>query len=164
MEHLRVLFSVSLLFAFFVSVSFCENNGEDILIRQVVNGSEPKVLSSEDHFSLFKRRFGKVYGSLEEHRHRFAVFRSNLQRAMRHQKMDPSARHGVTQFSDLTPSEFRRMHLGVRGGFKLPKDANQAPILPTKDLPVDFDWRDRGAVTPVKNQVYIYYYNIPNCD
>ncbi|KAH0929570.1 hypothetical protein HID58_015297 [Brassica napus] len=103
---------VSLLFAFFVSVSFCENNGEDILIRQVVNGSEPKVLSSEDHFSLFKRRFGKVYGSLEEHRHRFAVFRSNLQRAMRHQKMDPSARHGVTQFSDLTPSEFRRMHLG----------------------------------------------------
>ncbi|WZY89325.1 hypothetical protein YC2023_046060 [Brassica napus] len=135
MEHLRVLFSVSLLFAFFVSVSFCENNGEDILIRQVVNGSEPKVLSSEDHFSLFKRRFGKVYGSLEEHRHRFAVFRSNLQRAMRHQKMDPSARHGVTQFSDLTPSEFRRMHLGVRGGFKLPKDANQAPILPTKDLP-----------------------------
>lgn len=157
MEHLRVLFSVSLLFAFFVSLSFCENGGDDILIRQVVNGSEPKVLSSEeDHFSLFKRRFGKVYGSLEEHHHRFAVFRSNLQRAMRHQRMDPSARHGVTQFSDLTPSEFRRMHLGVRGGFKLPKDANQAPILPTKDLPEDFDWRDRGAVTPVKNQVYIY--------
>ncbi|KAL0741487.1 hypothetical protein Bca4012_083000 [Brassica carinata] len=129
-----------------------QNEGDDILIRQVVNGSEPKVLSSEDHFSLFKRRFGKVYGSLEEHRHRFAVFRSNLQRAMRHQKMDPSARHGVTQFSDLTPSEFRRMHLGVRGGFKLPKDANQAPILPTEDLPKDFDWRDHGAVTPVKNQ------------
>ncbi|KAJ0260534.1 Cysteine protease RD19A [Hirschfeldia incana] len=153
MEHLlRVLFSVSLLFACFVSVSLCENDGDDILIRQVVNGSEPKVLSSEDHFSLFKRRFGKVYASLEEHRHRFAVFRSNLQRAMRHQKMDPSARHGVTQFSDLTPSEFRRMHLGVRGGFKLPKDANQAPILPTEDLPEDLDWRERGAVTPVKNQ------------
>ncbi|CAH2061602.1 unnamed protein product [Thlaspi arvense] len=147
----QVFFSLSLLFAF-VSVSVCENNGENLLIRQVVNGSKPEVLTSEDHFSLFKRKFGKVYGSLEEHYHIFSVFKANLRRAMRHQRMDPSARHGVTQFSDLTPSEFRRMHLGVKGGFKLPKDANQAPILPTQNLPEDFDWRDRGAVTPVKNQ------------
>ncbi|CAH2061610.1 unnamed protein product [Thlaspi arvense] len=151
MDHLRVFFSLSLLFVF-VSVSVCENDGEDLLIRQVVNGSEPGVLTSEDHFSLFKRKFGKVYGSLEEHYHRFSVFKANLRRAMRHQRMDPSARHGVTQFSDLTPSEFWRMHMGVKGGFKLPKDANQASILPTQNLLEDFDWRDHGTVTPVKNQ------------
>lgn len=150
MHHLRVLFSVSLLFVF-VSVSICGD--EDLLIRQVVDEAEPKVLSSEDHFTLFKKKFGKVYGSIEEHYYRFSVFKANLRRAMRHQKMDPSARHGVTQFSDLTGSEFRRKHLGVKGGFKLPKDANQAPILPTHNLPEEFDWRDRGAVTPVKNQV-----------
>lgn len=155
MDHLiRVFFfSVSLLFVF-VSVSVCGDDGDDLLIRQVVNGSEPRVLSTEDHFDLFKRKFGKFYGSIEEHFHRLSVFRANLRRAMRHQKMDPWASHGVTQFSDLTPSEFRRNHLGVKGyGFKLPKDANQAPILPTQNLPDDFDWRDRGAVTPVKNQV-----------
>ncbi|CAN6906712.1 unnamed protein product [Brassica oleracea] len=71
----------------------------------------------------------------------------------RHQRMDPFARHGVTQFSDLTHSEFRRKHLGVvKGAYTFSQDADQARVLDTKNLPGDFDWRDRGAVTPVKNQ------------
>ncbi|KAF3575084.1 hypothetical protein F2Q69_00062937 [Brassica cretica] len=71
----------------------------------------------------------------------------------RHQRMDPFARHGVTQFSDLTHSEFRRKHLGVvKGAYTFSQDAEQARVLDTKNLPGDFDWRDRGAVTPVKNQ------------
>lgn len=81
------------------------------------------------------------------------MFKANLRRASRHQKLDPSAVHGVTQFSDLTPAEFRRNHLGLKRRLRLPSDANKAPILPTEDLPTDFDWRERGAVAPVKNQV-----------
>ncbi|CAH8273794.1 unnamed protein product [Arabidopsis lyrata] len=153
MDRLKLCFSVFVLFFLIVSVSSSDvNDGDDLVIRQVVGGAEPQVLTSEDHFSLFKSKFGKVYASNEEHDYRFSVFKANLRRARRHQKLDPSARHGVTQFSDLTRSEFRKKHLGVRAGFKLPKDANKAPILPTENLPEDFDWRDRGAVTPVKNQ------------
>ena len=154
MPRLKLSLSLFVLFFLVLSASSDGNEGgDDLVIKQVVDGgAEPNVLSSEDHFSLFKKKFGKVYASSEEHDYRFSVFKTNLRRARRHQKLDPSARHGVTQFSDLTRSEFKKKHLGVRGGFKLPKDANKAPILPTENLPEEFDWRDRGAVTPVKNQ------------
>ncbi|KAG6711749.1 hypothetical protein I3842_05G069900 [Carya illinoinensis] len=132
-----------------------ESEDPEHLIRQVVDGTEnlndPR-LGAEHHFELFKRRFGKSYKSKEEHDHRFNVFKANLRRARRHQSLDPSATHGVTQFSDLTPYEFRRDFLGLRSRLRLPSDANKAPILPTDELPTDFDWRDHGAVAPVKNQ------------
>lgn len=79
------------------------------------------------------------------------MFESNLRRAKRHQKLDPTAVHGVTKFSDLTPAEFRRQYLGIRKA-RRSKAIHDAPVLPTKDLPADFDWRDRGAVTAVKDQ------------
>ncbi|PIN00357.1 Cysteine proteinase Cathepsin F [Handroanthus impetiginosus] len=130
----------------------------DIIIRQVVGHGEEGVvdenslLNADHHFAIFKRKYGKAYATQEEHDYRFSVFKKNLRRARRHQKLDPSAVHGVTQFSDLTPREFRRQFLGVNRRLRLPADANKAPILPTNDLPTDFDWRDHGAVTPVKNQ------------
>lgn len=145
-----------------------ESDG-DFIIRQVVddggvNGAsngDDLLLGAEHHFSVFKQKFGKSYASKEEHDHRFRVFKANLKRAQRHQALDPSATHGVTQFSDLTPSEFRRSFLGLRSRrLGLPEDANKAPILPTDGLPADFDWRDKGAVTEVKNQVYICYFEL----
>lgn len=129
---------------------------DDLLIRQVVdqgNANDDKSLTDDHHFAIFKKKFGKVYATKEEHDYRLSVFKTNMRRARSHQKLDPSAVHGVTQFSDLTPKEFRRQHLGVNRRLRLPADANKAPILPTNDLPTDFDWRDHGAVTPVKNQV-----------
>lgn len=165
--------SFSLLFfllfsLFFVALTSSElhsgGSDDDIIIRQVVpelgdvegseGGEEENLLTADHHhFSIFKRRFGKSYASQEEHDYRFKVFKANLRRARRHQQLDPSATHGVTQFSDLTPAEFRGTYLGLRP-LKLPHDAQKAPILPTNDLPEDFDWRDHGAVTAVKNQVF----------
>lgn len=63
-----------------------------------------------------------------------------------------SAKYGTTQFADLSEDEFRQM-LGYRGDLRedaAPQFA-QAEI-PDIELPVEFDWRDKGAVTPVKNQ------------
>ncbi|KAK6245484.1 hypothetical protein SCA6_008574 [Theobroma cacao] len=129
---------------------------DDPLIRQVVsNGagedSDDHLLNAEHHFTLFKSKYGKTYATQEEHDYRLGVFKANLRRAKRHQLLDLTAVHGVTKFSDLTPLEFRRQFLGLRP-LKLPADAQKAPILPTNDLPTDFDWRDHGAVTGVKDQ------------
>ncbi|PIN02862.1 Cysteine proteinase Cathepsin F [Handroanthus impetiginosus] len=136
--------------------SFIDEVTDDPLIRQVVSDGEEVVdhlLHAEHHFSLFKSKYGKTYATQEEHDHRFSVFKANLRRAKRHQLLDPSAIHGVTKFSDLTPAEFERSYLGLhKKRLKLPVDAHKAPVLPTNDLPTDFDWRDHGAVTPVKDQ------------
>ncbi|CAI0435936.1 unnamed protein product [Linum tenue] len=129
---------------------------EDPIIRQVVSGIEDQLLNADHHFASFKSKFGKSYATQEEHDYRFTVFKANLRRAKRHQAMDPDAVHGVTKFMDLTPKEFRRQYLGMRKSknnmLRLPADANKAPILPTSDLPDDFDWRDHGAVGKVKDQ------------
>ncbi|KAJ6938450.1 cysteine proteinase 15A-like [Populus alba x Populus x berolinensis] len=125
---------------------------DDPLIKQVVSDGEDDLLNAEHHFTSFKSKFGKTYATQEEHDYRFGVFKANLRRAKKHQMIDPTAAHGVTKFSDLTPKEFRRQFFGLKRRLRLPTDANQAPILPTTDLPADFDWRDHGAVTEVKDQ------------
>ena len=150
-----VLFLTSLLSAAVAATVI--DDDDDLLIRQVVPDNEDHLLNAEHHFSVFKAKFGKTYATQEEHDHRFGVFKANLRRAKLHQKLDPSAVHGVTKFSDLTPAEFRRQFLGLKP-LHLPADANKAPILPTSDLPTDFDWRDHGAVTGVKDQVWICIY------
>ncbi|KAL9245580.1 hypothetical protein vseg_019215 [Gypsophila vaccaria] len=131
---------------------------KDMLIQQVTTTDvDSMILNADHHFSVFKAQFKKQYSSQEEQEHRLGVFKSNLRRAKRHQALDPSALHGITKFSDLTPKEFKNKYLGLKRGtsrnkLKLLAHANKAPTLPTDDLPQDFDWRDKGAVTPVKDQ------------
>ncbi|KAI3673237.1 hypothetical protein L6452_39354 [Arctium lappa] len=149
-------FSIFLLISVSVAVADAVDDSiSDPLIRQVVPVEETNadhLLNAEHHFTLFKSKFGKKYATPEEHDYRLSVFKANLRRAKRHQLLDPTAEHGVTKFSDLTPSEFRKTYLGLKNPLKYPADANKAPILPTKDLPENFDWREHGAVTAVKDQ------------
>ncbi|KAG0491125.1 hypothetical protein HPP92_007988 [Vanilla planifolia] len=130
---------------------------EQPLIRQVVDGTvsldaEDLMLNAEAHFASFLRNFEKNYSGPEEEAHRFKVFKSNLRRARRHQELDSSAVYGVTKFSDLMPVEFRRHYAGLRQSTQSMRAVPEAPIIPTSDLPSEFDWRDRGAVTGVKDQ------------
>ncbi|KAG6494063.1 hypothetical protein ZIOFF_049081 [Zingiber officinale] len=154
MDLLRLSLSLLLLSSAAIASSFgaADDAKEDQLILQVVDAVEDEAsgLSAEAHFASFVRRFGKTYADENERAHRFKVFRKNLLRAARHQMLDPTATHGVTMFSDLTPAEFRRAYLGLRRPSMT--SSPEAPILPTNDLPTDFDWRDYGAVAAVKNQ------------
>jgi cathepsin F len=163
MDHHRpiLLLLISLLSVFHVAFS-SPSDPEDSLIQQVVPGTanDLSYLSAEHHFSSFMRRFGKSYKDEDERQYRLSVFKSNMRRAQLHQKLDPTAVHGVTKFFDLTPKEFRK-YMGLKKvsrskARKSLGSAPEAPILPTDDLPEDFDWRDHGAVTGVKNQVPLF--------
>ncbi|KAH9608465.1 hypothetical protein KSS87_021752 [Heliosperma pusillum] len=148
MKTITLYFSLLLLLTTFlaaISGEFSDNQ----LIEQVTNSGD---LTPHHHFTLFKKRFSKTYANQEEHDYRFSVFQANLRQAEINQKLDPTAKHGVTRFSDLSPDEFRKEYLGLNEKLKYPAHANKADILPTDNLPLDFDWREKGAVTPPKDQ------------
>lgn len=108
------------------------------------------IANTEASFVNFLNLHGRNYSG-SEFLYRLRVFESNLLKAVENQLEDPTAVHGITQFSDLTEAEFAERYLGLKQSKGL-GDHPAAPILPTDDLPVEFDWRSKGAVTPVKNQ------------
>ena len=99
--------------------------------------------------------FPLSYDTEEEEKARFAVFVENLavidRRNLEELHNGGSSVHGVTQFSDLSPSEFKARYL-----LSLPRKAEDIRpttkhIKPLTDE-VNVDWRG-VYTTPVKNQV-----------
>jgi cathepsin F len=111
------------------------------------------LMNAEARFKAFVKKYGKIYTG-ESYAHRLSVFTQNLIKAVEHQTMDPGAVHGITKFFDLTAEEFEQRYMGLNpAGLKKRVSSNVAPKLPTDNLPEEFDWRDYGAVTGVKDQV-----------
>jgi len=78
----------------------------------------------------------------------------NLRKYEQHNKSGASWTMGVTQFSDLTDQEFEARHMG---GYKrmpgfAPSNMTLAPAKRAAQLPESVDWREKGAISPVKDQ------------
>merc|ERR1719253_18322 len=105
-------------------------------------------------FEEFVAKFERTYASEEERAERFAVFAENLEKIAAMKLADTSAEYThLSPFADYSDEEYRAMN----GFVGAPHDLSAMPelVLPkldTTDLPTDFDWTTKGAVTPVKNQ------------
>ncbi|KAM0989131.1 hypothetical protein FF1_013099 [Malus domestica] len=152
MDHLASLLLLLSLLSSALTSSTVPNDVDPFIQQVISEFDNDQLLHAERHFSSSKATFGKSYTTQEEHNYRVGVFKANLRRAKRHQALDLTAVHCVTKFSDLTPKEFRRNFFGLKCRLRLLADTNKAPILPTGDLPADFDWRNKGVVTSVKDQ------------
>ncbi|CAN1238397.1 Probable cysteine protease RD19D [Linum grandiflorum] len=170
----QILVSIILLHLFlFSSSAVSELPGEDANIFQVTdtpnNNNNRKflkigidhLLGTEDNFKMFVEKYNKEYSDSQEYAHRLRVFAGNLVKAAEHQAIDPTAIHGVTPFMDLTEEEFQRLYTGVSMPPSMMEGraaedgvfaAEEAETMDTSDLPDDFDWREKGAVTDVKMQ------------
>jgi len=65
-----------------------------------------------------------------------------------------SGKYGITPFSDLSEEEFQQQRLTPAWDLSK-RPENEAPEVDSSndaDAPASFDWRDKGAVTDVKNQ------------
>jgi len=101
----------------------------------------------------FIKTHNKVYSPTETIQ-KLAVFRSNLARIQELNSKYPGASFRVNKFADLTKEEFKRMYMSSTPMVRDPSAplADEYPESVIKALPTSFDWRPKGAVTPVKDQ------------
>jgi len=125
-----------------------------IVLLAVVVSARPARLSEEDYqrsFVEFVQRFDKVYAP-EAFFTRYATFKYWSDRVSEHNAANLTWTMGINEFSDMMPEEFERTMLtGYRAEESLPiaKVAElDALVVPNEDV----DWRQKGAVTNVKNQ------------
>ncbi|XP_031755639.1 cathepsin F isoform X2 [Xenopus tropicalis] len=113
---------------------------------------EDEMLKTLTLFKDFVTTYNKKYSDQEEAARRLQIFSQNLKKAQMIQEMDQgTAEYGVTKYSDLTEDEFRSLYLNPLLSSK-PLYQMKKAIVPNMSAPDQWDWRDHGAVTEVKNQ------------
>jgi cathepsin F len=108
------------------------------------------ALTDQEQWAAFKAQYKKQYAMGAEEQ-RFTIFQANLRRAEEYQRQSPLATFGVTQFSDLEPSEFRRLYTGLNAtAYKSWHRSLPHAHFPSRQVGADVDWR--AKINPVKDQ------------
>lgn len=105
-------------------------------------------------FDRFAETYNRMYSTPEERNLRLQIFRENLGIINLLQETEQgTAQYGINMFADVSREEFRTRYLGLRPDLR---SENEIPLreaeIPDVTLPPSFDWRQKGAVTPVKDQ------------
>lgn len=139
-------------------------------VSRTAGGDEAMMARYKKWMAQYRRK----YKDDAEKAHRFQVFKANAEFIDRSNAGGKKKYVlGTNQFADLTSKEFAAMYTGLRKPAAVPSGTKQIPAgsmyqnFTRLDDDVQIDWRQQGAVTPVKNQgqcgkvncsVYVYHY------
>jgi len=105
----------------------------------------------ETQFLQFMHDYNRTYVGLE-FQQRLSIFVENLAEIETLNKLEGSEVFGVGKFADMSKEEFKK-RLGYRRSNSSDVSRNFPVRIPTiSSLPSSFDWRDKNAVTAVKDQ------------
>ncbi|KAJ8962405.1 hypothetical protein NQ318_018389 [Aromia moschata] len=106
----------------------------------------------------FQEKYGKRYRGLREEQLRKKIFTDNFNLINEHNEQYAGGlvtfSMKINQYSDMTIEEISRTLTGYKGSHESSSDLQEIPFVPDRSLvlPSEVDWREDGAVTPVKNQ------------
>lgn len=109
-------------------------------------------------WSKFKTFHGKEYNDVAEDQQRRKIYIKNSQKIAQHNKEYSqglqSYKLEMNHFGDIAPHEFRKIMNGFKRNYNETKSETHAFFLTPSftDIPATLDWRQKGYVTPVKNQ------------
>ncbi|XP_064616763.1 procathepsin L-like [Liolophura sinensis] len=127
--------------------------------KKVVTANKTVQLTYQpytEQWQKFKVQHGKSYEGDEEDR-RFGIFVENVKKIESHNALFLAGKKsfflGLNQFTDWEFGEFSQYN-GYQPKFNLTKPLDRASYLSPSfvNLPKTVDWREKGYVTPVKNQ------------
>jgi cathepsin F len=127
------------------------------VVSAIPLASEEEVFK---HFMNFQKTFNKTYNHIDEFKTRYEIFKMNYQKVELtkthlNKNGQPLYQLGVTQFMDLTPQAFAKKLLTLNiDEIEKIKSGATMDIPKTRDAPDNWDWRQKNAVTEVKNQGY----------
>ncbi|PON65019.1 Cysteine Protease [Parasponia andersonii] len=102
-------------------------------------------------YEAWLAKHGKAYNGLGEKEKRFEIFKDNLRFIDDQNAQNLSFKLGLNRFADLTNEEYRSTYLGTK--ISATKKLSQRYALRQgEQLPDSVDWREEGAVAPVKDQ------------
>ncbi|CAA6659602.1 unnamed protein product [Spirodela intermedia] len=126
------------------------------LATEGVHFEEKDLATEHSLWDLYERWWSHhaVKRELDEKRRRFPVFKDNVRFIHGHNRKDSTYKLGLNKYGDMTSEEFRRASAGFklqrrRGGPRASGEFSNANATAT---PPSVDWRQKGAVTPVKDQ------------
>ncbi|XP_030569894.1 cathepsin L-like [Drosophila novamexicana] len=112
------------------------------------------VLASE--FESFKVEYEKSYEDDGEEQLRMQIFKDNKELIDRHNERyaagEETYEMGVNQFTDMLATEFRKIMLSNLNTSDFTSSIEYIYSPANDKIPSVVDWRNEGAVTPVKNQ------------
>jgi len=103
-------------------------------------------------FLRFNQYHNKNYDNDEHFRHRYSIFEENFNKINTHNSENHNWKMELNQFADLTASEFKsktKCYDNPISNIYTPHLKFRTDIF---DIPSEFDWVKKGAVTPVKDQ------------
>jgi len=119
-----------------------------LIVVAVALPSEDQIKSQ---FADFVHKYNKVY-TANEFQTRYSNFKASLARVEKAQATSKNAQFGISKFSDMSVDEFKNTILMKNPIVQAPEKPEVPFTTIAPGAPASFDWRDKGAVTPVKDQ------------